>query len=120
MTDTDETLRTALREAQARAETARAPDFERTWAAARARAARVRSRQRVLAGSAAAAAVAAVAFGLLLPSANEPHYIEAADLLGTTYWSAPSDSLLPDHQIDIYEDIPVLIESTESYGGALL
>jgi len=41
-------------------------------------------------------------------------------LLGTTGWSAPSDSLMPDHQFDIYQDIPVLIESTETYGGTLL
>ena len=77
-------------------------------------------RQRWLAGSAAVAAALAIAFGLHAPTEDELRYIDADELLETTGWSAPSDSLLPDHAFDIYEDIPVLIESTETYGGALL
>ena len=120
MTDSDEALREALRKAEAGAAAGRVPDFDSTWAAARVRAGKVRSTKSVLAGAAIAATVAAIAFGLLRPSEDEWHYIDANDLLETTRWSAPSDSLLPVHQFDIYQDIPVLIESTESNGGTLL
>lgn len=120
MTDSDKALRAALCLAQATAEKGRAPDFDDAWAAALARAGAVRKRRGMLAGSVAAAAVAAVAFGLLAPPTHEWRYIDKADLLWTTNWSAPSDSLMPAHQFDIYQDVPVLIESTETYGGALL
>lgn len=120
MTDSDNALRGELREAQARAERDHAPDFETVWTAATARVGIVRRRQRWFAGSAAAAALVAIAFGLLVSPAQESRYIDADDLLETTVWSAPSDSLLPDHQFDLYEDYPVLIESTETYGGPLL
>ena len=98
----------------------RVPDFDRVWAAASARAGTCRKRRRLLAGSSAVAAVLAIAFGLHAPTEDELRYIDADELLGTTGWSAPSDSLMPDHQFDIYQDIPVLIESTETYGGTLL
>ncbi len=120
MTDFDVALRNAVREAQANAESRHVPDFDGVWAAASARGRASRMRQRLLAGSAAVAAVLAIAFGLRAPTGDELRYIDADELLGTTGWSAPSDSLLPDHAFDIYQDIPVLIESTETYGGALL
>lgn len=120
MTDSDTALRDELRAAQARAERDHVPDFETIWTAATAQAGIVRRRQRLFVGSAAAAAVVAIAFGLLVSPEEEWRYIDADELLETTVWSAPSDSLLPDHQFDIYEDFPVLIESTETYGGPLL
>ena len=120
MTELDTTLGTALREAQAKLDSDHVPDFDSTWAAAQRRAAAMRKRRRVWAGALVAAAIAVVAVGLLPPSDDELRFIDAEDLLGTTHWSAPSDSLLPVHQFDIYQDIPVLIESTETYGGALL
>jgi len=120
MTEPDTTLRTTLREAQAKLDGDRVPDFDSTWAAAKRRAATMRTRRGVLAGVLVAAAVAVVAVGLLPPSDDDLRFIDAEDLLGTTRWLAPSDSLLPVHQFDIYQDIPVLIESTETYGGTLL
>jgi len=120
MTDSDTALRVALHDAQANAEKGDAPEFDRVWAAANARAGTIRWRQRVLFGSVAAAAVAAIAFGLLVPRGVELQFVDEDELLGTTSWSAPSDGLLPDRRLDIYQEIPVLIESTETYGGALL
>lgn len=120
MTDLDEALKTAFRRTEAKRATGRVPDFESVWAVAGVRAGAVRRRQRVLAGSAAVAAAAVIAFGWLAPHEDEWRYVDAADLLETTSWSAPSDSLLPEHQFDIYQDIPVLIESTGTNGGALL
>lgn len=119
MTDSDMKLREALREAQQNAESGHAPAFDRVWAAATVRA-RTMRRRRAVVGSVAAAAVAVFAVALLMPGGIEPQFIDAEELLGTTSWSAPSDGLLPEHRFDIYEDIPVLIESTETYGGALL
>jgi len=120
MTDLDVSLGEAVRNAQANSENTQAPDFEHVWTAARERVQVSRKRQRLLAGSGAVAAVLAIAVGLYPPNEIELRYIDADELLETTSWSAPSDSLLPDHAFDIYQDIPVLIESTEPYGGALL
>jgi hypothetical protein len=41
-------------------------------------------------------------------------------LMNSTTWTAPSDVLMPDHQFDIYRDIPVLDQSTISEEGTLL
>lgn len=120
MTDLDVSLREAVRDAQVNAESTQVPDFENVWAAASNRVRASRKRQRALAGSGAVAAVLAIAFGLYTPTEVELRYIDADELLETTGWSAPSDSLLPDYEFDIYQDIPVLIESTETDGGALL
>lgn len=116
MTDSDDRLRTALSGAQARKEAGRAPDFDLVWTGAENK---VRSRRRrgMMAGS---AAVLALAFVMLWPSGDEMQYIDTAELLETTSWSAPSDSLLPEHHFDIYGEVPVLIEPAETYGGALL
>jgi hypothetical protein len=120
MTDRDTPLQVALRGVQASVEKGDVPEFERVWAAANARTRTLLRRRRVVVGSVAAAAVAAIAFGLLVPRQLELRFVDADELLGTTSWSAPSDGLLPEHQFDIYQEIPVLIESTETYGGALL
>ena len=68
----------------------------------------------------AVAAVAAVVVAFNLQSPETTSYIEVAELLETTYWSAPSDVLLPEHEFDIYQEMPVIFESTEPAGGALL
>ena len=120
MTDFDDTLRDAVREAQASAERGSAPPFDRVWAASSARAASARRRNFLLAGSATIAAALALAFGLQSPQQDEWRYIDETELFETTGWSAPSDSLLPTREFDIYQSVPVLIESTETYGGALL
>jgi len=119
MTETDDVMQKSLRDAQAARETGRVPEFGATWATAEQRAGAARRRLGLIAGS-AAAAVAAVAFSLLVSPGDELRYIDAAELLESTSWSAPSDSLLPEYRFDVYQDIPVLIESTDTYGGALL
>jgi len=120
MTDSENTLRRAVREAHARAESIPAPDFDRVMAAATARAGAARKRQYLFAGTAAVAAAVAIAFGLRAPMDDNRGYIDEYELLETTGWTAPSDSLLPSREFDIYQTVPVLIESTETYGGALL
>lgn len=52
--------------------------------------------------------------------AVEDEFLIAAALLETTQWTAPSDALLPQHQFDIYRDMPVSMGSTESEEGTLL
>ncbi len=113
----DEQMRDVLQKAQANKEAGAVPAFGTTWAIAGNRAQARRRRRGMVAGS---AAVLALAFFMLKPSGDDLHYIDTAELLETTSWAAPSDSLMPEHQYDIYEEIPVLIESTETYGGALL
>ena len=78
---------------------------------------RERRRYRRFASVAVLVAGAAIALNVQGPPES---YIELADLLESTYWSAPSDVLLPDREFDIYQDMPVLFESTEPAGGALL
>jgi hypothetical protein len=120
MIESDDTLREAVREAHARAVNVAAPEFEQVWAAAGARVGSRRKRPYLVAVSVAAAAVLAIAFGLRAPMHDDWQYIDEYELLETTGWSAPSDSLLPSREFDIYQTVPVLIESTETYGGALL
>ncbi len=121
MTDTEFELREALQRGQRAAEADRVPAFDQVWAGAEARVATRRRRARVLGGLATAAAVvAAVAIGLMRPVEQEWQYINPDDFESSTSWVAPSDVLLPEHRIDIYGEVPVLIESTETDGGALL
>lgn len=94
----------------------RVPTFASVWAGAERR--RVSSRRR---NALAAAAVLAIAVLFLGDGGPEPGgYIEVAELMESTYWVAPSDVLLPDREFDIYEELPVLFESTEPAEGALL
>ena len=120
MNESDAALADALRQAQFEKERGRVPDFQRVWSAAESKAQSIRRRRVVFAGAAAAVAVVALVVRLLPGDVDDWHYIDPNDLLETTQWSAPSDSLLPDHQFDIYQDIPLIPESTETYGGALL
>jgi hypothetical protein len=99
-----------------------APDFARTFAAAEGQ---VASRRRLRYTAVAAAAfVAMIALGLIPAQENEFTYVDVDELTATTQWFAPSDSLLPKHQFDIYRELPRLFEatdvSTESDGGTLL
>lgn len=120
MTDFDNTIREALQAEQASREAGRIPAFEDTFAAAESRVAGRLRRRKMFVGIAAAASVAAIVTSLLLPRGEDWQYVNPDDLATTTAWVAPSDVLLPEHAIDIYRDIPVLIESTDSDGGALL
>ena len=118
MSENDKHLAETLQRAMPRA-TAE-PSFAHTWEAAERRAGQGRRRLHV----AAAAAVAAVALLVVVEFAAPPHdaheYIEVAELLNSTSWTAPSDALLPARQVDVYRDVPELLESTDVYGGTLL
>lgn len=98
------------------------PDFDKTMRTAEARIASGRSTYRVAAGL--AAAVALVAIGIKLRSGvqtlpDDPFYIDEA-LLTSTRWESPSDVLMPQHQFDIYQELPAFPGSTESEEGTLL
>lgn len=121
MTDSERRLRDAMRQGQSEAEAGRVPDFDTTWAAAQA-AAPQRGRRLASIGS-LAAAVALVAIVLVArtgPAERDWQFVDPDEFANSTSWSAPSDVLLPEHQFDIYRDIPVLIESTGNEEGALL
>jgi hypothetical protein len=119
MKKSDDKLRERVGRAWQRGVGNRQPPFEHTWQMAQSRHSAERRRYRRFAGVAAVAATIVVALNALT-STDDPTYIEVAELLESTYWSAPSDVLLPDREFDIYQDMPVLFESTDPAGGALL
>ena len=94
-----------------------APPFDRVFDAAEQQVRRSRRRNRWYAGAAAVAIVTALVIGLQTPDSV---YIQVDDLMATTQWTAPSDVLLPTHEFDIYQELPVLLESTKPAEGALL
>jgi len=98
----------------------RVPPFAQTWQAAERRYAAARRSYRRVAAAAAVIAAVVVGANLQSPQVEMEALFEVADLLESTSWSAPSDVLLPEHQFDIYQEMPVLIESTEAAGGTLL
>lgn len=110
MNNEDQLIRNALQAGQPQTD-GYVPEFSATFSAAERRLAR-RRRGR-LTGLAAAAAVAVLAFNVL-PHKDDPViYLDVADLTATTQWSAPSDTLLPTYQTDIYRELPQLLDSTE-------
>ena len=94
-----------------------APPFDRVFDAAEQQLRRSRRRNRWYAGAVAAAVVTAAVIGF---RTSEPDYIQVDDLMATTQWTAPSDVLLPTREFDIYQELPVLLESTKPAEGALL
>jgi len=118
----DKEIQEHVRDALGAAHQEQAPPFDAVWLAAEQRHRRSRRRYAAVGGIAASVAVLAVVAGLW-PSqetALTDEYLIADSLLNGTQWSAPSDALLPQHQIDIYQDMPVLLESTELNEGSLL
>ncbi len=117
----DESLQATLHNAQQQADGI-APDFDTVFSAATTRVSRTRRRR--FAGLAAAAAVAALVITMLPNQQDDFVFVNLDELTATTYWSAPSDSLLPTHQFDIYRELPQLINlpdvSTKPDEGALL
>lgn len=112
----DEALAVQLRDALDTAQDA--PGFDAVFAAAERR---YRSARRRRLSVAAAAVVAAAMLPFLSGSPTaQPEYIRLAELMESTQWSAPSDVLLPTRRFDIYQELPVLIESTNAAEGALL
>ena len=118
MNKTDQRLAKYLRRAMPGTENI--PGFAETWNAAQARADQVRRRFHYAAAAAVGTLAIIVVANLPAPSTDALAYIDLSELENTTYWSAPSDALLPESQFDIYQDMPTLMESTEAYGGALL
>lgn len=118
MNMSDQELAKALR--RANSADAEAPSFNKLWASAERRYRRSRRRYAWLASVAAVLAAVVVVLNAGPPVLENGGYIEMVDLLGSTSWAAPSDVLLPIHEIDIYQDLPALMESTKPVEGALL
>jgi hypothetical protein len=115
----NEQLKRQLQQETAMHEQGRAPAFDDVIAAAEAQVIGAR-RRRYAGGVVAAAAVIAVAASLVPSKQPDWQYVDPALFANTTSWEAPSDVLLPQHSVDLFEDIPVFIEGTEIDGGALL
>ncbi len=117
----EDRVRQELKDAYQSAER-KPPSFDEVWTAAEARHGQSRRRFRTIGGIAAAVAVIGITFGLWPEQQAEltDEFLIADSLLNSTSWSAPSDSLMPEHQFDIYREIPFLNESTNSQEGSLL
>ena len=111
-----------LQDALAAVHAEQTPAFADVWAAAERQNERLRKRYAGIVGIAATIALAVSAFSIW--SANEADMVDdffiADALMNSTQWSAPSDLLMPEHQFDIYQDIPFLMESTDTQEGSLL
>ncbi|NOX68484.1 MAG: hypothetical protein GXP15_04805 [Gammaproteobacteria bacterium] len=100
----------------------RVPEFASVLQRAEQRHARGARHYRLVAAVAVIASVAAVTL-VQWPNreeAVEDEFLIASSLLETTQWVAPSDVLLPQHQFDIYRDMPVFMRSTDAEKGTLL
>ena len=117
----DEQIRRQLKEVFAEAE-GKPPSFDGLWAAAETQHANSKRRVMAIGGLVAAVAVIGITVGLWPTQQAEltGDYLIADALLNSTSWSAPSDALMPEHQFDIYQEVPFLIESTNSQEGPLL
>jgi len=120
MNEQDDNFNTEIRRAWPENDNSRVPSFAVTWRAAEERYARSRRRYGMLAGAAAVVAIAIVGLQLQTSPTADVNYIEVDELMGSTSWTAPSDVLLPRHEFDIYQELPSVIESTETAGGSLL
>lgn len=118
MNGEDESIRDSL--VRAWPDDGPAPAFDSVIAAAEARLARQRRRYGLFAAVAAGIAVVALGVSLSTPERIEFRYVEPGELLGSTSWQAPSDVLLPEREVDIYRELPALMESTDTAEGALL
>lgn len=118
----DENIRKSIRPAFDEAESSEVPGFNEVWANAEVTLGDSSRRNRVLGGAAAAIVVMGLVASLWPaqhPELSDDYLIVDA-LLNSTSWSAPSDSLMPEHQFDIYQEILFLNESTISQEGTLL
>ena len=120
MNETD--IQKSLKSAFDEAESSNAPSFDKVWANAESAFTSSRRRHTVFGGAAAAIAVLGIIVSLwpTQQAALNDDYFIADALLNSTMWSAPSDSLLPAHQFDIYQEIHFLNESTPLQEGTLL
>ncbi len=118
----DKELKERLRSALQSRQGGDAPGFDAMWANAEKRYSKSRSRYQRFAGTAIAAAVVVTLFLAWPPNGNDVAvvYLTEEDLMSSTHWLAPSDVLLPEHQFDIYGELPVLIETNYLDEGPLL
>ena len=120
MNDSDDALRKRVRRAWQYGAGQQEPSFDSSWRGAANRYAAGRQRYLRFASVAAIAALVVIVLNLQTRTQTNESYIDVAELLESTYWSAPSDVLLPDSLFDIYQDMPAIFESTEPAGGTLL
>ncbi len=118
----EEDIRKSLRPAFDEAESSEVPGFNEVWGNAEIVLGDSARRNKVFGGIAAAIVVMGLVASLWPAQRSElsDDYLIVDALLNSTSWSAPSDSLMPEHQFDIYQEIPFLIESTISQEGTLL
>lgn len=115
-------IETRLKKALAARSPAEPPDFDSVWSDALQRHRMQRRRYKVVSGIAATLAAVAIVVGTWphsTPDAGDEFLIAEA-LMNQTGWTAPSDALLPQHQFDIYQELPSLLESTDIEEGSLL
>ena len=118
----DEKLKQQLQDSLQSIQGDDAPEFDAIWAKAEKHHRALKLRYQRFVGLASAAAVAVIAFMLWPLNGNNAmdSYLTVEDLMGSTQWVAPSDALLPDHQFDIYSELPVLIETNDLDEGSQL
>jgi len=120
MSDND--IEDVLRNAMGAVRKEEPPDFDDVWCAAEQRHRRSGRRYVTFSGIAAALAMIAVVAGLWSSqqAGINDEYLIADSLMNSTQWSAPSDALMPQHLIDIYQEFSFPMESTDLYEGPLL
>lgn len=118
----DRELRQKLKQAFDVRNTVEAPEFDSVFAEAER--SYSRPRRRYLAYGGIASAIAIVIVSLSNWQARDTvatdEFLIADSLMNSTGWSAPSDALMPIHRFDIYQEIPLLMESTDLQEGSLL
>ena len=122
MNMSEEKMRKFVAESLSSKEAGPVPGFEETWLVAERRYTAQKRRFRAVTGIAASLALIAIVVGLSQPSEQQtlPDFELSAALMNSTLWSAPSDVLMPEHAIDIYQDIPDMPVSTDFIEGTLL
>ena len=120
MSDND--IRDQLKDALGAVHKQEPPAFDAVWAAAESQHLKDRRRYATFSGIAAAVAMVTVVAGLWSSEDAEmsDEYLIVDSLLNTTQWLAPSDVLMPQHEFDVYQEVPFLMESTNLNEGSLL
>lgn len=118
----DNELRDQVKDALAAQQEHEVPAFDKVWAAAESQYLEGRRMYATFGGIAAALAVVTVVASLWSSqeAAVNDEYLIADSLMNETQWSAPSDALLPQHQFDIYREVPFPTELTNPDEGLLL
>ena len=122
MKTNDGNLKALLNESTRQREGRDRVGFDASWQAAEAQYLAEKRRYRRLSAAAASVAMLAIAVSLLQGPEEPvlPDFDVAARLMESTQWDAPSDALLPDYGVDLYDELPEFPESTDWYEGTLL